>query len=126
MVPNEARPMRHGAHPRLSAILCGLILIGGPGRSTAAAIPLKAFKSRCYVIHTNLNRRQAIDFGTHMDRVFEQYENQFKGFHPRQARPMPLYLLRRQEDYVRFLSQLDINADPFLPIPAHRSHHQTV
>ena len=78
-----------------------------PGTSSTA---LTTFRSRHYLIHTNLTREQTVPFGRHMDAVFEQYQHRFSGFVQREIEPMPLYLLRTRDEYIRFMAEHDIDA----------------
>lgn len=75
-----------------------------------SAIDLTVFRSDHYLIHTNLSREETVPFGRHMDAVFTQYQQRFSGFVARDLGPMPLYLLRTREDYIRFLAEHDIDA----------------
>lgn len=74
------------------------------------APPLSAFRSRHYVIYTNLTRTETQPLGRHMDQVFDQYQRRFRSFLPGNPDPMPLYLLRTREDYVRFMATHNIDA----------------
>lgn len=76
----------------------------------AGAQDLQPFRSKSYLIHTNLTRDEARAFGKHMDTVFAQYEGRFRDFHTRGNGQMPLYLLRTEDEYLRFMQTQDINA----------------
>lgn len=71
---------------------------------------LKQFRSKSYQIHTNLSRDEVRDFGKHMDAVYAQYEDRFRDFHTRGGAQMPLYLLRTEDEYLRFMQTQDIDA----------------
>ncbi len=79
---------------------------------TAHAKPpkLKQFRSRSYLIHTNLTRDEVRAYGKHMDAVFAQFEERFRDFHSRGAIEMPLYLLRTEAQYQAFMKSKGINA----------------
>ncbi len=87
------------------AALCWLLFI-----ARADAQDLQQFRSKSYLIHTNLTREEVRDFGKHMDTVFAQYEDRFRDFHPRGSAQMPLYLLRTEDEYLRFMQTRDIDA----------------
>ncbi|MFI4862368.1 MAG: DUF1570 domain-containing protein [Phycisphaerales bacterium JB063] len=80
------------------------------GASEPSAFHLTSYRSHHYLIHTNLTREETVPFGRHMDAVFEQYQQRFSGFIARELDPMPLYLLRTREDYIRFMAEHDIDA----------------
>ncbi|XAM00388.1 DUF1570 domain-containing protein [Phycisphaeraceae bacterium D3-23] len=85
-------------------------VIAEDGAAEPTALRLRSFRSHHYLIHTNLTREETVPFGRHMDAVFEQYQRRFSGFIARELDPMPLYLLRTREDYVRFMAEHDIDA----------------
>lgn len=82
-----------------------VLLLGSP----AIAEALHLFQSRHYLVHTNLNREEVLDFGRKMDAIFDQYQRRFFGFGTHASRPMPLYLLRTREQYIQLLTQHDID-----------------
>ena len=88
----------------IAALWC-LLLVG-----QATAQELQQFRSKSYLIHTNLTRDEVREFGKHMDTVFAQYEDRFRDFHPRGNSQMPLYLLRNEDEYLRFMQTQDIDA----------------
>ena len=82
--------------------------VSEPAESVASQ--LRVFRSAHYRIHTNLTREETIPFGRHMDAVFEQYQLRFHSFTGGQIEPMPIYLLRTREQYIRFMAGHDIDA----------------
>lgn len=90
--------------PILTALCC-LLFVGH-----ANAQELKQFRSKSYLIHTNLTRDEVREYGKHMDTVFDQYEDRFRDFHPRGNSQMPLYLLRTEDEYLHFMRTQDIDA----------------
>ncbi|GAB4186043.1 MAG: hypothetical protein Kow00105_00490 [Phycisphaeraceae bacterium] len=87
--------------------ICLLVV---PVPAWAQAPPLNEFRSRSYLIHTNLSRDEARVFGLHMDAVFAQYEKRFRDFRDRGRSEMPLYLLRTEADYHAFMQSQDIDS----------------
>lgn len=78
--------------------------------SAAAAQQLTSYTTKCYTLHTDLPREEAVPYGRHMDAVFEEYSRRFKDFGPAKKASMPLYLFRNQSDYHKFLLSNGINA----------------
>lgn len=94
---------------------CAAIAEPAPAVDAAALeagdeIVLRGFRSRHYVIYTNLTREETLPYGRHMDELFDQYQRRFSSFVPRNPEPMPLYLLRTREQYVRYLAGYHIDA----------------
>jgi len=77
---------------------------------TAAAQDLKTYQSRHYLIHTSLKPEEVRAFGKHMDTVFVQFQDRFREFQSRSIPQMPLYLLRTENEYQKFMRSQDINA----------------
>lgn len=71
---------------------------------------LTVFASRHYHIHTNLSRQETIPLGRHMDAVYVQYERRFADYTKRGDAPMPLYLFRKQSEYLDFMADHGIAA----------------
>lgn len=87
------------------------ILLCALAAAEARAEPrLQRFQSRHYLIHTDMPRTEVVDFGRHMDEIFDQYAKRFSGFAPRATDAMPLYLLRNRADYEAMLAGHDIDA----------------
>ncbi len=89
-----------------------VILLGVSPASARAAQPfaLKTYNAPHYAVHTDLPRDQAELFALHMERVYANYAQRFKDFHPRNDKPMDLYLFGDQDRYVSFLAGYDIPA----------------
>jgi hypothetical protein len=81
-------------------------------------LKLYSFDSYSYKITTDVDKDLANDIAAHMDEVFKEYANRFgrAGFKPnpwaavKQGERMPLYVLRRQKDYIDFLNGFGVNA----------------
>ncbi|MEM1209991.1 MAG: DUF1570 domain-containing protein [Planctomycetota bacterium] len=82
------------------------------GTATAIAQPagFETYRSRHYVIHTDLPRDEVIEYGRHMDAVFVEFQRRFDGFRSRRSDRMPLYLFAHQQQYIDFLDNLGIDA----------------
>ncbi|MEM0913087.1 MAG: DUF1570 domain-containing protein [Planctomycetota bacterium] len=79
---------------------------------SAAAQPsdFETYRSRHYVIHTDLSKAEVAEYGRHMDAVFVEFQRRFDGFRSRRSDRMPLYLFAERAAYVDFLANLDIDA----------------
>jgi Protein of unknown function (DUF1570) len=112
MTPAHPRPITH--HPPRRGIrrltTAAAVLVGLLTASHSAAQELQQFRSRSYLIHTNLTRDEVRAFGKHMDTVYAQYEERFREFHTRSKAQMPLYLLRTEDQYQRFMTSQNIDA----------------
>ena len=86
------------------------VLLTGAVTGNAQAQELKAYQSRHYIIHTNLSREEVVPYGHHMDTVFDQFKDRFRQFQTRGIPHMPLYLLRTEQQYHRFIATQNINA----------------
>lgn len=81
------------------------------GTLSAKTPELKRFRSKSYLIHTNLTRDEVRDYGRHMDTVYAQYEDRFRDFHARSNSQMPLYLFRTEAEYLGFMADQDFKAN---------------
>jgi len=99
---------RRGSH-RFAAVAVCLCLLS-INTLQAKTPELKKFRSKSYLIHTNLTRDEVRDFGRHMDTVFDQYEERFRDFHARSQNQMPLYLFRTEAQYLGFMADQDFKA----------------
>ncbi len=106
--PPSAAKRRISTSP--SILLTLLLLLITPSASHAQDLDLQQFRSKSYLIHTNLTRDEVRTFGRHMDTVFDQYQDRFREFHSRTLAQMPLYLLRTEQQYQQFMRSQDINA----------------
>ena len=79
-------------------------------RAADAGPTLQSYHSRYYLVHTNLTREEAREFGRHMDAIFSEYSQRFSSFRGADRGPMPLFLLRTQQDYIDFMATSGINA----------------
>ncbi|MEM7681023.1 MAG: DUF1570 domain-containing protein [Planctomycetota bacterium] len=77
---------------------------------TGQAPALRSYRSKHYTVHTNLSRTEAVPYGRHMDAVFEAYSRRFAEFGVQAPRPLPLYLLRTQDDYLAYMAAQGIDA----------------
>lgn len=94
------------------ALLCalGALAIQFLCLSAANAAELKNYKSNYYLILTNVEKKEVVAFGRHMDKVFAEYQRRFAGFRPRNTGPMPLYLFRTQDQYIAFMARHGLSA----------------
>lgn len=92
----------------LMSLACVVFALGAC-EGTLRAAEMAQYQSNHYVIQTELPREEAAPFGRHMDAVFAEYSQRFKDFGPRQKPTMPLYLLKDNESYLRFLGSYGIN-----------------
>lgn len=98
----------------LSVLVCVVLLAGGLAIApTASAQPrgLSKFESRAYVIHTNLTRKEALEYGIHMDRIYKEYSQRFAVLRGEDRGKMDLYLLRTRQDYIRAMATFGIRAE---------------
>ncbi len=93
-----------------SAWTAGLTGVNGLSARAQSPPQLEQLSSRSYLIHTNLSRDEVRGFGRHMDTVFAQYQDRFREFHATADQHMPLYLLRTEQQYQRFMTSQGINA----------------
>ena len=72
----------------------------------------QTFKSKRYVIHTDVERKRARQIATHMDAVYDAYNRRFgrAGFRQRYRQHMPLYMFTSRDDYLSFLARHRIDA----------------
>lgn len=109
-------PRTAGLRFRSQVFLLGWTVLGawlGTCRAVTAASlaeSLATFTSKHYTIHTNLSRQEAEAFGRHMDLIFVEYSRRFGSFRKRSRQPMPLYLLRTRQQYIRLLDGFGFNA----------------
>ena len=107
---NTPTPSRRGAR-RHAAVLATLLCLIFTGGLHAKTPELKVFRSKSYLIHTNMTRDEVRPYGRHMDTVFDQYEERFRDFHARSQSQMPLYLFRTEAEYQSFMADQDFKAD---------------
>ncbi len=84
-----------------------------PGGVKVYAGRLAQFKTRHYVVYTNAGRQRAKFFARHMDRIFNEYQKRFEQSDFKRDgsnKPMALYLLKTQQDYIQQLAQFQVNA----------------
>ncbi len=108
--PLSAAKGRVSSSPSILLTILLLLLLLTPSASHAQDLQLQKFRSKSYIIHTNLTRDEVRGFGRHMDTVFAQYEERFREFHSRSQAHMPLYLLRTEAQYQQFMTSQNINA----------------
>ena len=78
--------------------------------STHGEATLTSWRSRAYVIHTDLTREEAVEYGKHMDIIFSEYRKRFSESREKKEADMPLYLFRHERDYLTFMSGQGFNA----------------
>ena len=91
-------------------LLATMLVLLCSGAARAKTPRLQQYRSRSYLIHTNLSRDEVRAYAKHMDAVFKQFEERFQDFHSRGEIEMPLYLLRTEDEYQSFMAEQDINA----------------
>ncbi|MEM9419281.1 MAG: DUF1570 domain-containing protein [Planctomycetota bacterium] len=81
--------------------------------SEVAAQPrgLSKFESRAYVIHTNLSKEEALEYGVHMDLIYKEYSKRFSVLEGKGRGKQDLYLLRNRQDYIRAMAAFGIQAE---------------
>lgn len=111
-----AQPTRNTPTPRLrdARCLCSaiavLLCLLVSSQTNAEELKLQKFRSKSYLIHTNLTRDEVREYGRHMDTVFAQYEERFRDFQTHSQAQMPLYLLRTEAQYQQFMTSQNIQA----------------
>jgi hypothetical protein len=77
---------------------------------------LYQFESGAYVITTDVSKELANVVAAHMDRVYMAYDERLAGFRPnpfaavKPNQKMPLYVIRRQRDYLTLMQSFGFNA----------------
>ncbi|MEM7627250.1 MAG: DUF1570 domain-containing protein [Planctomycetota bacterium] len=79
-------------------------------RATAGLDELSRFESRFYVLHTNLTREEALEYGEHMDLIFREYTKRFAVLRGDNRQKQNLYLLRTRGDYIATMAEFGIPA----------------
>ncbi len=101
--------------PRLPRIpACGfaiLLFLLLPCGAASAAESLRSFKTQFYIIQTDLEKGEVVEFGRHMDRIFAQYQRRFQGFRSRRGGLMSVFLFRDRDGYAEFMRRTGIAAD---------------
>lgn len=72
---------------------------------------LSKFESRAYVIHTNLTRKEALEYGVHMDLIYKEYAKRFSVLRGEGRGKQNLYLLRTRRDYIQAMGTFGIRAE---------------
>ncbi|BAM02785.1 hypothetical protein PSMK_06260 [Phycisphaera mikurensis NBRC 102666] len=77
-----------------------------------AAAPLSLYRSRHYLVHTDLPRAEAAPLGLHLDAVYDDLERRFEGFGTGRSRaPLDVYLFRHAAGYHAYLKSRGVAAD---------------
>jgi len=89
--------------------LCLLALVGVVALEASAE--MTQYKSRRYIVHTDLPKDQAKPIRDHMDKVFDEYRRRLSraGFTMRRGANMNLYLFKDQKGYIDGLAKFDVN-----------------
>ncbi|MBI1337596.1 MAG: DUF1570 domain-containing protein [Phycisphaera sp.] len=94
---------------RCIAVVCGVwIAVFFCGVGPVHAQQLTQFKSRRYLVITDLDREAAVPWATHMDSVADEYYRRFRGFKAINNEVPSLYLFKTEKGYHDFLSKLGI------------------
>ncbi len=72
---------------------------------------LSKYESRAYVIHTNLTREEALEYGVHMDLIYKEYAQRFSILRGEGRGKQNLYLLRTRQDYIQAMATFNIRAE---------------
>lgn len=89
-----------------------LVLTSTAAPIAKAQVPgLSKFESRAYVIHTNLTRDEALEYGQHMDLIYKEYAKRFSALRGEGRGKQNLFLLRTRQDYVEALVILGLPRD---------------
>ncbi|MEM8739074.1 MAG: DUF1570 domain-containing protein [Planctomycetota bacterium] len=72
---------------------------------------LSAFESKAYVIHTNLSREEAMEYGVHMDLIYKEYSRRFRELRGASRKKQDMYLLRTRRDYIAAMAEFGIPAE---------------
>lgn len=87
------------------------------GEADVKSTTRRTFNTRFYVVTTDLDDKQrAQDIGRHMDAVYAEYAARMAGFRPnpyaavKPGERMPLYVIRRYDDYVALVQSFGFNA----------------
>lgn len=86
------------------------MLLATLGLFAQAGSDLTTYTTRHYKVHTNLERQEAVDYGRHMDLIFEDYADRFRGFRSRGRDRNNLFLLRTRDDYIRHMAKYGFDA----------------
>ncbi len=87
-----------------------LLCAAGPTGSARAQPELTAYETRHYVIHTNLSRDEALEYGLHMDLIFAEYARTLRALRGEARSKQKMYLLRTYDDYHATLAPYGIDA----------------
>lgn len=71
---------------------------------------LKKYTTKHYIVYTNLDREEAVDYGRHMDMVFREYSRRFSNFKRARNDYNNLFLVRTREDYIKLMGQFGFDA----------------
>lgn len=71
---------------------------------------LKKYTTKHYVVYTNLERKEAVEYGRHMDMVFREYSRRFSNFKRGRHDHNNLFLVRTREDYIKLMGQFGFDA----------------
>lgn len=71
---------------------------------------LETYTTRHYNLFTNLEREEAVEYGKHMDIVFEEYARRFGDFRSRRGELNNFYLVRTRQDYVNLMGRMGFDA----------------
>ncbi len=108
--PRDLSLRRACRAPAIIAIL--LCLLPAAGAQAEDPVAFQRYATEHYDLFTNLTKAEAQPIGRHMDAVFTEYARRFEraGLERIRHGRMPLYLLRTQDDYLRFLKSAGLDA----------------
>lgn len=73
-------------------------------------LQLKKYATKHYIVYTNLEREEAVDFGRHMDKLFREYARRFQAFRLRRGNLSNIFLVRTRQDYIKLMAKFDFDA----------------
>ncbi|MBB6431084.1 DUF1570 domain-containing protein [Algisphaera agarilytica] len=105
------RQTLHGLAGVGMLVLGALLVFGTAPEATAQPRGLSKFESRAYVIHTNLTKEEALEYGVHMDLIYKEYSKRFSVLEGKGRGKQDLYLLRTRQDYIRAMAAFGLQAE---------------
>lgn len=94
-----------------SSLMSVVVLAGFVPRAAAGINDLSRFESRAYILHTNLTREEALEYGEHMDLIYREYAKRFAVLQGKGRGKQNLYLLRTRRDYIEAMAEFGIRAE---------------
>ncbi|MEO1235856.1 MAG: DUF1570 domain-containing protein [Planctomycetota bacterium] len=99
VLDTSSRARRIGIGLPWLVVVLGSFVWAEPAEAQLRLRDLSRFESKAYVIHTNLTREEALEYGRHMDLIYREYARRFSDLRGGSRRKQNLYLFRTEEDY---------------------------